>query len=95
MKRGSYDALPHRKIILPGEKVAGVLEVERLDGSRRIVITHPDLKPDPNGRGSIVLSLRHARHLANLLILQAEEAEAEVQDSLEVRDEVICRSSIK
>jgi hypothetical protein len=80
-------------MILSGERVAGVLEVERLDGSQRIVITHPDLKPDPNGRGSIVLSLRHARHLANLLILHAEEAE--VQVSREVGDAVIRSSSIK
>jgi hypothetical protein len=59
------------------EKVAGVLEVSRTEDTHEIVIKHPDLKPDATGEGRIVFSPRHARHLANLLIENATEAEAE------------------
>jgi hypothetical protein len=59
------------------EKVAGVLEVSRTEDTNEIVITHPDLKPDATGVSRIVFSPRHARHLANLLIECATEAEAE------------------
>ena len=59
------------------EKVAGVLEVSRTEDTHEIVIIHPDLKPDATGVGRIVFSPRHARHLANLLIENATEAEAD------------------
>lgn len=58
------------------EKVAGVLEVSRTDDTHEIVIVHPDLKPDATGVGRIVFSTRHARHLANVLLEHATEAEA-------------------
>lgn len=58
------------------EKVAGKLEVSLTEDGNEIVIKHPDLKPDANGEGRIVFSPRHARHLANLLIENATEAEA-------------------
>jgi hypothetical protein len=59
------------------EKVAGLLEVWRPDDGHKIVIKYPDLKPDANGMGNIVLSLRHARHLGNVLIMLADEAETD------------------
>ena len=58
-------------------RVAGVLEVARTDDKLEVVIIHPDLKPDATGVGRIVFSPRHARHLANLLIENATEAEAD------------------
>ena len=58
------------------EKVAGVLEVSRTEDTYEIVMVHPDLKPDASGVGRIVFSARHARHLANVLIEYATEAEA-------------------
>lgn len=61
------------------DKVAGVLEVGLTDGNRRIVIRHPDLKPDAKGATRIVMSPRHARHLANLLVEHAEYCEAEAE----------------
>ena len=59
------------------DKVAGVLEVSRTDDTQQVVIIHPDLKPDASGVGRLVFSPRHARHLANLLIEFATDAEAE------------------
>jgi hypothetical protein len=59
------------------EKVAGRLEVGLADDTRHIVISHPESKPDGNGVGHIILSPRHARHLANVLIDCAADAEAE------------------
>lgn len=62
------------------EKVAGVLEVSRTEDTHEIVIIHPDLKPDSSGVGRIVLSPRHSRHLASLLLEQAKEAEDAARD---------------
>lgn len=59
------------------DKVAGVLEVTRTDDTQKVVIIHPDLKPDASGVGRLVFSPRHARYLANLLIEHAAAAEAE------------------
>ncbi len=61
------------------EKVAGKLEVSLTEDGNEIVIKHPDLKPDATGVGRIVFSPRHARHLANLLIENATEAEADAE----------------
>ena len=59
------------------ERVAGVLEVWPADDNRTIIIMHPELKPDANGAVHIALSPRQARHLSSLLIMYAEEKEAE------------------
>ena len=60
------------------DRVAGVLEVGRTDDTHEIVISHPALKPDANGFGHIIISTRNARHLAQLLIEHAADAEAEM-----------------
>jgi hypothetical protein len=57
------------------ERVAGVLQVRRSKDTNEIVIHHPGLKPGPDGAAEIVLSPRYARHLANLLLVQAAAAE--------------------
>lgn len=57
------------------DKVAGFLEVWQTDDTHEIVINRPDWKVDANRVGHIVLSPRHARHLASLLIMHAEEVE--------------------
>jgi hypothetical protein len=59
------------------DKVAGFLEVARTDDTHEIVVSHPPLLSDANGLSQIVISPRHARHLANLLIEHATYAEAE------------------
>jgi hypothetical protein len=72
-----FHAMTSRERRLPTkERVAGWLEVGLANDSRRIVISCPDLKPDEKGCGEIVLSPRHARHLANVLIDSAADAEA-------------------
>jgi len=60
------------------EKVAGKLEVGLIDDIDQIVISYPGLEPDANGVSRILLSPRHARHLANVLIDFAADAEAGV-----------------
>jgi hypothetical protein len=55
--------------------VAGHLEVLLTDDAQAIVIRQLDLKHDRDGQARIVLSPRHARHLASLLIMNAEAAE--------------------
>jgi hypothetical protein len=59
------------------ERVAGFLEVWPADDNRTIIIKHPNSRPDANGAVHIALSPRQARHLSSLLILYAEEKEAE------------------
>jgi hypothetical protein len=56
------------------DKIAGYLGVG-LNEQNEIVINHPDLKPDENGVGHIVFSIRQARHLAQCLLRHAFEAE--------------------
>jgi hypothetical protein len=62
------------------DKVAGFLEVGRIEDEQQIVIKVPGLKPDATGAACIVLSPRYARHLANLLIEHATFAEAQADD---------------
>jgi hypothetical protein len=57
------------------ERVAGHLEVLLTDDACKIVIRQLDLKPDGDSVNQIVLSPRHARHLASLLMMNAEAAE--------------------
>jgi hypothetical protein len=64
------------------DKVAGFLEVDRLEDAQQIVIKIPGLKPDASGAVSIVLSPRFARHLANLLIQHANSAETQGKDQM-------------
>ena len=59
------------------DKVGDALEVTRTDDTQEVVIIHPDLKPDSSGLSRLVLSPRHARYLANLLVEHAAAAEAE------------------
>src|ERR1035438_3705269 len=60
------------------DRIAGFVEVERTNDTHEIIISHPVLHSDPSGLDRIVLSARHARHLANVLILEATHAEAEL-----------------
>jgi hypothetical protein len=62
--------------------VAGFMEIDRMEDTHEIVISHPVFKPDANGVVHIMLSPRYARHLANLLVENATYAEAEIVDSL-------------
>ena len=57
------------------ERVAGNLEVSLSEDAREIVIRRLDLNPKSDGRAPIVLSPRHARHLASLLLMNAESVE--------------------
>ncbi len=59
------------------DKVAGFVEVGRTSDTHEIVIRHPASLLDANGLSQIVLSPRHARHLANVLIEHATHSEAE------------------
>lgn len=59
------------------DRVAGVLEVWRTDDTHEIVISHPAWRKDADGLGRVVLSSRHARHLANVLVEHATYAEAD------------------
>jgi hypothetical protein len=59
--------------------VAGMLEVGRTPDTHEVTINHADLKPDENGVGHIIFSPSQARYLANLLIKQADHAEAEAK----------------
>ena len=62
--------------------VAGFLEIDGRDDTHEIVVKHPAFKPDANGRVRFVLLPRQARHLANLLVEYAANAEAEIVDLL-------------
>jgi hypothetical protein len=73
----SHTAPSRRRREPAADAVAGFLEVGRKNGCGKIVIKHPARKADSRGLSYIVLSPRHARHLASLLILNAEEAEAD------------------
>ena len=57
------------------ERVAGFIEVWRIDDSPEIVVKCTDFKSDAKGASLIVLSPRHARHLSSVLIMHAEEIE--------------------
>jgi len=59
------------------DKVAGLVEVDRTDDTHEVVITFPLSKPDASGLARIILQPRYARHLANVLIENAANAEAE------------------
>jgi len=63
--------------------VARLLEVGQNEETNEIYISHPAFKPDKQGKEKIVISPRHARYLANLLVEYATNAENEafrVQD---------------
>jgi len=62
-----------RRLLL--DRIAGFLEVWRIDDSQEIVIQRADLKPDANRAARIVLSPRQARHLSSVLLMHAEEIE--------------------
>lgn len=64
------------------DKVAGFLEVGRMDNTNEVVIIYPNPKLDANGAARIVLSPRYARHLANLLAEHATCAEDETAGPL-------------
>lgn len=72
-----HTLLSRSKKALTENKVGDVLDVGREDGCDGIIMKHVASKADRNGLGHIVLSPRQARHLASLLMLHAEEAEAD------------------
>jgi hypothetical protein len=57
------------------ERVAGHFDVGLADDARTIVLKQLDWKADRDGIPPIALSHREARHLASLLIMNAEAAE--------------------
>lgn len=61
------------------EIAQGTLEVGT-NGEGEVVINHPDLKPDENGVGHIVFSVRQAENLARLLNEKAVEAHIEMEE---------------
>jgi hypothetical protein len=58
------------------DKVEGFLEVGCNDKCE-VVVNHPDLMPDADGIGHIVFSPNQARHLAELLLRNAAQAETQ------------------
>ena len=70
------------------DKVAGFLEVSRMEDEQKIVIEVPNFKPDASGAARIVLSPRYARHLASLLIEHAAIVEADADTSLSSRKDL-------
>jgi hypothetical protein len=58
------------------DKIAGHLWVGTT-GDGEVVVNHPDIDPDKDGKGHIIFSPNQARNLANLLLRKAEEAERE------------------
>jgi hypothetical protein len=60
----------------PIETVGGELRVWRNQGTNEIVIEPPVPTPEEKCGGLISLSARHARHLANSLLLFAAETES-------------------
>ena len=58
------------------ETVGGELRVWRDPGTNEIIIEPPVFAPAKKCERSIYLSARHARHLANSLLLFAAEAES-------------------
>lgn len=59
------------------DRVAGILDVGRTDDTHEVRITHLNPQIDAQGKVHILVSPRHARHLANLLTEQAAYAEEE------------------
>ena len=57
-----------------GDKVKGFLEVG-VNERREVVVNHPDLEVDEQGRGHIVFSPDQARNLARILLKQASQAD--------------------
>ena len=66
----------HREETPRIEIVGGDLKVWRDQGTNEIVIESPASAPGMLCGGLIYLSARHARHLANSLLLFAEDAES-------------------
>jgi hypothetical protein len=64
------------------EKVAGILEVHRTHDTHEIVIRYPISIKASAGLGEITFAPRYARHLANVLIEQANYAEVEKAGAL-------------
>ena len=62
--------------------VGGYLEVG-LNNEGEIVVNHPDLKPDADGVGHIVLSPEQARNLAELLLKHAAQSERDSEERRE------------
>lgn len=55
-------------------RIAGHLEIG-LNEDLEVVINHPDLRPDADGNGHIILSAEQARNLAGLILKHAEESD--------------------
>ena len=70
-------SIPVDRRKLKMDKIAGFVEVEMTNDSYEIIIGHPASQLDSSGLDHFVLSPRHARHLANVLIEHANQAEAE------------------
>jgi len=63
------------------DRIAGKLEAFWAKSAEQIVIKHEDSRRSDDETGSIMLSPRQARHFASVLLMLAEEAEAETQQT--------------
>jgi hypothetical protein len=63
------------------DRIAGKLEVFWAKSAEQIVVKHEDSRRSDDETGSIMLSPRQARHFASVLLMLAEEAEAETQET--------------
>jgi len=59
------------------DRVAGMLEIWRTDDTHEIVINYCATNPDVGEPNKVVISPRHARYFASLLLEHAADAEAE------------------
>jgi hypothetical protein len=59
------------------DRVAGMLEIWRTDDTHEIVINYCAANPDIGEPNKVVISPRHARYFASLLLEHAADAEAE------------------
>jgi hypothetical protein len=66
--------------------VAGMLEIWRTDDTNEIVINYCAAKPDAGEPNKVVISPRHARYFASLLLEHAADAEAEASGTAQTTD---------
>jgi hypothetical protein len=68
------------------DSVAGMLEIWRTDDTHEIVINYCAANPDVGEPNKVVISPRHARYFASLLLEHAADAEAEASGISQTSD---------
>jgi hypothetical protein len=63
------------------DRVAGILEISRTDDTHEIVIKFCKTSSDIGEPNKVVISPRHARYFASVLLENAAGAEAEASNS--------------